>query len=68
MTEVPVHDPAFKQMLDQMVAARQLSALDAKHLASQPPGKAGGLVHTEESILTWLAHEYGLAYTTLDDI
>ena len=68
MTEVPVQDPAFKQMLDQMVAARQLSALDAKHLVSQPPGKEGDLAQTEESILRWLANEYGLTYTTLDDI
>src|SRR4051812_5115262 len=67
MTEVPVSDPAFKQMLDQMVAARQLSALDAKHLASQP-GKEGGLAESEESILRWLAHEYGLSFTTLDDV
>jgi len=68
MTEVPVHDPAFNQMLDRMVAARQLSALDAKHLASQQTGKEGGLAASEESILRWLAHEYGLVYTTLDDI
>src|SRR4026207_1031886 len=68
MTETGVQDSAFKQMLDRMVAGRQLSALDAKHLASQPPDKGNGSVATEETILRWLAHEYGLTFTTLEDI
>src|SRR5262245_5040992 len=48
-----------------MVAGKQLSAIDAKHLAGAKP--EGG-VETEEDVLRWLAGEYGLAYTTLDDI
>src|SRR4026207_1718689 len=68
MTETGVQDSAFKQMLERMVAGRQLSALDAKHLASQPPDKGNGSVVTEETILRWLAHEYGLTFTTLEDV
>src|SRR5689334_13154650 len=68
MTETGVQDTAFRQMLERMVAGRQLSALDAKHLTSQPPDKGNGSVATEETILRWLAHEYGLSYTSLEDI
>jgi type II secretion system protein E len=64
MTDTSLHDPVLKQMLDQMVAGKQLSVLDAKHLASQPPDG----IRTEEGVLKWLAHEYGLAFTTLEDI
>jgi type II secretion system protein E len=57
----------LKQLLDRMVAGRQLSASDARHLAGQN-GKAAAAVSTEEDILRWLATEYGLSFTTLDDI
>ena len=44
-----------------MIASRQLSALDAAALARQP-------LTGEEEILRWLATEYGLDYTTLEEI
>jgi len=47
-----------------MVAARQLSGLDARHLARHFASKPA----TEEDILRWLAGEYGVGFTTLDDI
>src|SRR3954466_1956784 len=53
----------LKPLLDRMIAARQLSSLDADALVRS---KAG--VKTEEEVLRWLAKEYGLTYTTLDDI
>ncbi len=65
MTESNVQDSALKQLLDRMVASRQLSAVDAKHLASHQSGAA---VQTEDDVLRWLANEYGLAYTTLEDL
>src|SRR6266571_7894888 len=68
MTETNVQDSALNQLLDKMVAGRQMSAVDAKHLASHQIGQDGALVQTEEEILRWLAQEYGLAYTTLEDI
>ena len=64
MSDTSVTDSPLKQLLDKMVAARQLSVTEAANLASQPSGQ----LQTEEDILRWLAAEYGLTYTTLDDI
>jgi len=55
----------LKALLDKMVAARQLSATDAELLLRQ---KDGALPKTEEDVLRWLASEYGLSYTTLDEV
>jgi general secretion pathway protein E/type IV pilus assembly protein PilB len=56
-------ESALTQLLERMVAARQLSAVDAVALArTQPP------VQSEEDVLRWLAGEYGVDYTTLDDV
>src|SRR6059058_4604292 len=55
-----------EQLLEKMVAAKQLSAIDAKSLAREHNGK--GQKATEEDVLKWLASEYGLSYTTLEDI
>src|SRR5208283_2770045 len=52
-----------KQLLDKMVAGKQLSAIDAEALARQAPPPAG-----EEAVLRWLAQEYDLAFTLLDDV
>ena len=62
-----ISQDSLKQLLDKMVASKQLSAVDAKHLAGQKPA-GGASLQTEEDVLRWLAGEYGLAYTTLDDI
>jgi general secretion pathway protein E/type IV pilus assembly protein PilB len=65
MSENVVQDA--KQLLDKMVAAKQLSAIDAEALARQtqsgapqPPDEAG--------VLRWLAQEYDLAFTSLEDV
>src|SRR5437667_615956 len=68
MTETTVQDAALRQLLDKMVATRQLSAIDAKHWAAQQSLAGSPSAPTEEGILRWLAHEYGLAYTTLEDV
>ena len=44
-----------------MVASRQLSSLDAGTLAKLA-------LTSEEAVLRWLATEYGLGYTTLEDV
>jgi type II secretion system protein E len=68
MPETITQSSAVNQLLDKMVAAKQLSAIDAKDLARhQKPGENGSSL-TEEDVLRWLAKEYGLSYTTLDDI
>ena len=63
MSEKAVIDSSLKQLLERMVAARQLSSIDADALARVAPA-----VKTEEDVLRWLANEYGLAYTTLEDL
>jgi len=61
MAAPPVQDNSTKQLLERMVAFRQLSSLDAAVLAKLP-------LHSEEEILRWLATDYGLGYTTLEDV
>src|SRR5215813_13806435 len=58
-----VQDSSTKQLLEHMVALRQLSSLDADALLRAKPRIAG-----EEDVLRWLAAEYGLGYTTLEDV
>ena len=53
----------LKPLLDKMVAGKQLSAIDAKALSLAP-----GAIHNEEDVLRWLAQEYGLTYTSLEDV
>lgn len=62
MNENPVQESSLKPLLERMVANRQLSAIDAEFLIREKTR-----VQTEEDVLRWLAQEYGLAFTTLDD-
>ena len=50
-------------LLERMVASKQLSVIDAESLRHVKTS-----VKTEDEVLRWLAQEYGLAYTTLDDV
>ena len=61
---------ALKPLLDRMVEQRQLSAIDADALLRQSrEGKSGGAASkSEDEILRWLATEYAVAYTTLEDV
>ena len=52
-----------RSLLARMREARQVSAADAESLAG-----AGAASESEESILRWVAREYGVAFTTLDDV
>jgi general secretion pathway protein E len=63
MSEIATTDASLKQLLDRMVAARQLSSIDAQSLLHVKPA-----VKTEEDVLRWLAAEYGLGFTTLEDL
>jgi general secretion pathway protein E/type IV pilus assembly protein PilB len=62
MAASTVQDSA-KELLGRMVASRQLSVLDAGALERLHPQLV-----SEEEILRWLATEYGLGYTTLEDV
>jgi general secretion pathway protein E/type IV pilus assembly protein PilB len=59
---------AEAQLLDRMVGAKQLSSTDAAILNQRNRAAAAAPLETEEEILRWLAGEYGLAFTTLDNI
>ncbi|MFO1475609.1 MAG: type II/IV secretion system protein [Verrucomicrobiota bacterium] len=54
----------LKSLLDRMLAARQISASDADQLLRQGSPAMG----SEEDVLRWLAREYGIPYTTLEDV
>ncbi|MCX6968050.1 MAG: GspE/PulE family protein, partial [Verrucomicrobia bacterium] len=56
---------ARSDLLARMVESRQLSALDAEAFARLGPSVAA---ETEADVLQWLAGEYGLAFTTLEDV
>src|SRR5271168_2958969 len=61
MAAKPVQEP--QELLGRMVASRQLSSLDAATLTREKlPAQ------NEDEVLRWLATEYGLSYTTLEDI
>ena len=63
MSEPLAQEASTKQLLERMVAEKQLSSTDVESLAR---AKFAG--QSEEAVLQWLAKEYGLAYTTLEDI
>ena len=63
MAETSTQMSPAGQLLERMVASRQLSSPDAETLL-----RAGIPLTSEEEVLRWLAHEYGLAFTTLDDV
>ena len=64
MSESP---DTLKQLLDQMIEARQLSALDADSVTRQSR-QGAGTWKAEDDILRWLATEYDVTFTALDDV
>ncbi|HEY3861115.1 MAG TPA: GspE/PulE family protein [Verrucomicrobiae bacterium] len=68
MNESPKTESSGAQLLDQMVAGRQLSATDASILSQQTHSGKQKALHTEEEVLQWLAKEYGLGYITLENV
>ena len=67
MSDTHTQESAVGQLLARMVEARQLSAADAAGLLR--PGREGKPALTsEEDVLRWLAKEYSIDYTSLDDV
>ncbi len=58
----------LNELLEKMVAARQLSASDVRSLTRHASGIGNAAVRSEEDVLRWLAKEYGLTFTTLEDV
>jgi len=64
MSDVESNAASANELLAKMVAARQLSASDARSLT-----RSGNVpVQSEGDVLRWLAKEYGLTFTTLEDV
>jgi general secretion pathway protein E/type IV pilus assembly protein PilB len=63
MSETLTPDSSSKQLLERMVAGRQLSSSDADLLTREKSG-----LQSEEAVLRWLAQEYGVTFTTLEDV
>jgi len=59
----------LKPLLERMVEAKQLSAIDADAITRQAgKGAAFSSAQSEDDVLRWLATEYAVAYTALDDV
>src|ERR1700722_17937793 len=58
-------DQALPGLLDRMIADRQLTATDARSFMARHPANEE---LTEESVLRWLAREYGVGYAALDEL
>ena len=68
MTETETQNSALNQLLDRMTEAKQLSSSDAGNLRAEMRKTGQPQVQTEEDVLRWLAKEYDLAYTSLEEI
>nr|MBP8261266.1 type II/IV secretion system protein [Verrucomicrobiota bacterium] len=58
----------MKELLQRMVESQQLSIEDADALEQQSQRPGGAKPQSEEDVLQWLAREYELGYSALDDI
>ncbi len=58
----------FQQLLERMVKGRQLSPQDAEMLARDCSERSRNCFESEEEILRWLAKEYDLSFTRLEEI
>jgi general secretion pathway protein E/type IV pilus assembly protein PilB len=54
--------------LEKRVTLKQLSAADARSFVRKHAPSGDAAVRSEEEILRWLAKEYSLPFTTLDDL
>src|SRR3984957_9203213 len=68
MNETKTAESPAIQLLDRMVVTKQLSATDAAILNQQNRAGKEAVLQSEEEILRWLAKEYGVGFTSLDNI
>ena len=59
---------SVNDLLNSMVESKHLSPADAETLRQQCGRSGVGTVQSEEDVLRWLADEYGLPYTDLEDV
>src|SRR5687767_4615139 len=58
----------LKVLLDRMVLQHQLSHADAQALVQQQAARGAARIGSEEEVLRWLAGEYGLEFSTLENV
>ena len=58
----------MNDLLSEMVAARQISEGDAAALWKTSQDREPELVQSESAVLRWLAHEYDVAYSDLEEL
>ncbi len=68
MNEVKTVEVPVAELLERMVAAKQLSSADASILTKRNRSASSKPIDTEDEVLRWLAGEYGLGFTTLDKV
>src|SRR5882762_4799664 len=68
MSETEAQDSALKPLLERMVEAKKLSLRDAETLAGQSRPGSKSAFQSEEDVLRWLAKEYDVGYTSLEDV
>src|SRR5258708_8743551 len=67
MNKSATQEPTVKDLLDRLVAGKQLSATDADTLATECR-RGRSVPQTEAEVLQWLAGEYNVGYASLDDV
>ena len=68
ITETQPLDPSVKELLDKMVAAKQLASTDAASLARLCRPGSKDIFQTEADVLQWVAKEYSVTYSTLEQV
>src|SRR6478672_1320083 len=68
MSQTANQEAGIKPLLEKMVGAKQLSSIDAQVLLGQTQTDAVSGIQTEADILRWLAGEYDLSFTTLEEV
>ena len=58
----------MSQLLQRLVDGRSLSALDAERLAALPASESQANLSSEGAALQWLAMEYGLEFSSLEEL
>src|SRR2546422_562022 len=67
-TMTQVENQESRQLLDRMVEGKQLSPMDAETLAQEVRQGSKATLLSEEEVLRWVAKEYDVAYTALEDV
>jgi type II secretion system protein E len=68
MTPIQSNHSTANDLLQKMIANRQLSVSDARELSDHSGNGQSARIRSEEDVLRWLAQEYDLAFSSLEDL